>query len=83
MEKIIIRLEILKLLRDIKDIRGNFNDYHWNLQYRNIKYHNGKLDTEQLYNDYISSKNLEIFCIKRKIVILRNRLKLESDICLS
>lgn len=75
MRSFMIRYKILRLVNKIKKIRQKFSDYQCDLQVRNITYHNGKLDTERLFDDYVQSKNAEIFSIKRQIVSLKNKLK--------
>ena len=69
-----IKYKILRLKNRIKKIKKGFSEYQYALEARNINYHNGKLDTERLFNDYIRQKNAEIFSIKRKIVTLKSKL---------
>lgn len=74
MKTLMVRLKILRLINKIKEIRRKFPDYRWDLELRNSFYHDGKLDTERLFNEYVYQKNIEIFAIKREIVSLKNKL---------
>ena len=74
MKSFMIRYKILRLINKIKKIENKFSDYQWDLQVRNVIYHSGKLDTDRLFNEYVQSKRVEIFSIKRQIVSLKNKL---------
>jgi len=74
MRSFMIRYKILRLVNKIKKIENKFSDYQWDLQVRNVTYHNGKLDTDRLFSEYVQSKRVEIFSIKRQIVSLKNKL---------
>lgn len=74
METLMVRLKILRLVNKIRRIKQKFPDHRWSLEVRNVTYHSGRLDTDRLFNEYIYQKNIEIFAIKREIVLLKNKL---------
>ena len=64
--------KILSIVRKIRNIKKNISSYWYDLDYRNRKFHSGKLNVDSLMNEYQKKKNSQIFSLKREIVKLKN-----------
>ena len=64
--------KIYLLSKRVKDIKRGIPMYSYTISKRSELYHNGRLDINDMMEEYINSKNIEIFSIKREIVKLKN-----------
>ena len=72
MRNMITYYKICKIVREIRNIKKSFSTFWYDLEYRNVTFHNGKLNMDSLMNEYQKEKNSEIFSLKREIVKLKN-----------